>query len=77
MNPPLNARDTMNTVQRMEFASKAGCIHVSKSTKELLPKERWEHTSGIEVGELGIRHMHKSGQCTPGEMVVRGLFCPA
>ena len=51
VNPPLNARDTMNTVQRMESASKAGCIHVSKSTKELLPKERWEHTGGIEVSK--------------------------
>ena len=49
--PPLHARDTMNTAQRMESASKAGCIHVSKSTKELLPKEQWEHTGGIEVSE--------------------------
>ena len=41
----------MNTAQRMEAASKAGCIHVSKSTKELLPKEQWEHTGGIEVSK--------------------------
>ena len=41
----------MNTAQRMESASKAGCIHVSKSTKEQLPKEQWEHTGGIEVSK--------------------------
>ena len=43
-------RDTMNTAQRMEGSSKAGAIHVSQTTYNLLPSENWQPTGGVEVG---------------------------
>ena len=39
----------MNTAQRMESSSKAGAIHVSESTRQLLNQEVWSPTGGVEV----------------------------
>jgi class 3 adenylate cyclase len=41
--------DTINTASRMESTGLPGAIHVSQTTRNLVPEEAWEPTGGVEV----------------------------
>mmetsp|Transcript_23034 Transcript_23034/g.60207 ORF Transcript_23034/g.60207 Transcript_23034/m.60207 type:complete len:112 (+) Transcript_23034:2-337(+) len=43
----------MNTASRMESTGVPGRIHVSATTKSLLPSEKWESTGLVEVKGKG------------------------
>ena len=46
--------DTVNTASRMESTGEPGRIHVSESTRALLPYEKWQATGGVEVKGKGV-----------------------
>lgn len=46
--------DTVNVASRMESTGKAGCIHASQATRDLVPGEGWTATGGVEVKGKGM-----------------------
>ncbi|EFJ43889.1 guanylyl and adenylyl cyclase family member [Volvox carteri f. nagariensis] len=45
--------DTVNTASRMESTAEPGTIHVSEDCRQLLSKEMWRPTGGVEVSGEG------------------------
>jgi len=46
--------DTVNVASRMESTGRAGHIHASQMTRDLVPDEHWIATGGVEVKGKGV-----------------------
>jgi class 3 adenylate cyclase len=46
--------DTVNVASRMESTGRAGHIHASQATRDLVPHEHWIPTGGVEVKGKGL-----------------------
>lgn len=46
--------DTVNVASRMESTGRAGHIHASQATRDLVPDEHWIATGGVEVKGKGL-----------------------
>jgi len=46
--------DTVNVASRMESTGRAGHIHASQATRDLVPDEHWIATGGVEVKGKGV-----------------------
>jgi class 3 adenylate cyclase len=55
--------DTVNVASRMESTGRAGHIHASQATRDLVPHEHWIPTGGVAVKGKGLVPTYTCGGC--------------